>query len=219
MAFVKKTWQDEPDLIGVLRGETVPSSNTPLDAAGLSELEDRIEAALNAAQVPIGGIIPVALATAPTGYLLCTGQPVTSAHSALRDLLLADASPFGNNGTDPLTPDLRGRAPVGRDGGAGRITANNDLGDAAGAQTHSLTTAQLASHGHGAGSFLAQGAASSTDTTAVGGSAGRLVNLVTRPASVEQDFPIVGTSGLSGSGQAHNNLQPYQIVNYAVRAE
>lgn len=44
MAFTPKQWEDEPDPLGVLRGEVAPTSTTPLDAAALRDLEQRLAA-------------------------------------------------------------------------------------------------------------------------------------------------------------------------------
>lgn len=100
---------------------------------------------------PVGMVSDFAGSTAPAGWLLCFGQVLNiSAYPELGGLL---GSTYGGNGTTTFgVPDCRGRATYGQDnmGGstAGRITAvlNFDgtvLGGVGGAQSQTLTTAQL----------------------------------------------------------------------------
>ncbi len=116
----------------------------------------------------------------PAGCVFVYGQPCTSAYPQLRALLIANGSIFGNNGTDPLFPDMRGLVVAGKDnmGGAaaGRLTNGLTLGAVIGAQsvtldatmmpahTHSGTTASAGSHNH-TGASGAAGTHSHTGTT------------------------------------------------------
>ena len=109
----------------------------------------------------------------PDGWLYCNGDEIseTSAnggdhynldgkgndYQALFNLLDA-SSDWGNTGSASWgtnkvkVPDFRSRAPVGiHTGAANSITAGltaRALGDTAGTETHTLTTAELASHSH-----------------------------------------------------------------------
>lgn len=145
--------------------------------------------------------------TAPEGYLLADGSDVSQTTYA--DLYAVIGTTFGAPGGGNFTlPDFRGRVPLGKDnmGGvsADRVTASeaDTLGDGSGAETHTLTEAELASHDH-TGVLLA-------DTpdiavwTAVGGapngsSAGN------------------NSTANAGSGNSHNNVQPYQTINYIIK--
>lgn len=67
-----------------------------------------------------GIVLPYALPTAPTGWLLCNGQalaPGTADH--LRAQLIAAGNPYGVSGSDPKLPDLRGEFLRGLDNGRG----------------------------------------------------------------------------------------------------
>jgi microcystin-dependent protein len=87
----------------------------------------------------IGCIFATGRSTAPAGFLLCDGAAVLRADYA--DLFTAVGTAYGaGNGTTTFNvPDLRGRAPVGVDGTAGRLTANDARGNAGGAQDRTLT--------------------------------------------------------------------------------
>jgi microcystin-dependent protein len=101
--------------------------------------------------VPAGVISQFAGATAPTGYLLCTGQEIAiSDHSKLYSVLgttygsLTNGS-GGAGSTHFRIPNLKGRVPVGIDTSQTEFDA---LGETAGAKTVTLTTANMAAHTH-----------------------------------------------------------------------
>jgi microcystin-dependent protein len=153
-----------------------------------------------------GGISATARSTAPPGYLLCDGA-VVSRSGANADLFAAIGTAYGagDGSTTFGLPDLRGRVPVGVDGAAGRLAANDALGQSAGAETHTLTTPQIPSHSHppaGGTHFRQRSAPGLMAELGAGGA---------------QDIFVSTTTGLTGGGQAHNNLQPYQVVNWLIK--
>lgn len=83
--------------------------------------------------------------------------------------------------------------------GAGRVlvgydasqTEFNTLAKTGGAKTHTLTTNEMPSHKHSIGFIALSDTGGSSGVRAVQG---------------------VGETGLTGGGQAHNNLQPYIVV-------
>ncbi|MFT4036371.1 MAG: tail fiber protein [Patulibacter sp.] len=153
--------------------------------------------------VPAGTTVamPSAIASIPAGWVLCGGQAV-SRTGVYVDLFARIGTTFGtgDGSTTFVLPDLRGRTPVGDDYAAGRVTSNNVIGYSGGAETHTLTTAQMPSHTH----TIPGG---STMTFAEGGSGepqGLLLN-------------TTSTTTATGGGAAHNNMPPYQIVQWIVK--
>ena len=146
---------------------------------------------------PAGVVLPFAGSTAPTGWLLCFGQAVSRTTYAALFTALGTSYGAGDGSTTFALPDLRGRIPGGKDnmGGsaASRLTTAGSgvdgatLGAAGGAQTHTLTNAQLP-----------------TSVIGTGGST------IARGATVS-DLQTVG------SGQAHNNTQPTIVLNYIIK--
>ena len=171
-------------------------------------LDQRINELRNAL-MPTGTVLATGRSAAPDGFLLCDGSAVS--RTTYADLFAAISTTYGtgDGSTTFNLPDLRGRVPVGVDGAAGRIAANDALGNTAGAETHALSTAELPAHTHGAGSYVVS--VSNPVNTTTGGGAHRYSNAGGSSVSV------TGTSGSTGSDTAHNNLQPYQIVNYMVK--
>lgn len=110
--------------------------------------------------IPLAGGIPYFGTVPPnSAFAFPFGQALSrTVYAPLFGLLGTTYGP-GDGSTTFNLPDLRGRSLFGKDdmGGsaANRITAGgsgisgNQLGAAGGAETHALTTAQLASHNHG----------------------------------------------------------------------
>lgn len=149
------------DVLTVVRGQ----DNTAATAFLAGErVELRLtNSALAEMILPPGtGPLPWSLPTEPAGWIFCDGRVLLSStdYGALRAAYIAAGFPFGQDGLgNPYIPDMRGRVPAGLDnmGGvsANRITAGGSgiagttLGAAGGAETHTLTSAQMPVHGHG----------------------------------------------------------------------
>lgn len=167
----------------------------------------------NMGGVPTGTVFDYALSTAPTGYVMCYGQALLASDTAaanLRAALIAAGNPYGVSGSDPLVPDCRGRVIAGKDnmGGsaASRLTSGGGgvdgatLGANGGAETHTLTAAQIPAHTHPA-----------SDTGGATGSAsgGGKAFVGTNSAA--------STGPNTGGGNAHNNTQPTLILNKIIK--
>lgn len=159
----------------------------------------------------VGQIIAVGFNFAPVGWALCQGQllPI-SENEALYTLI---GTTFGGDGQSTFgLPDLRGRAALGMGQGPG--LAQYAMGQAAGAESTTLTGAQIGSHTHGL-------SAAATATTSTPSSS---VVLGTPAPST----PIYATGGLAatltpgavsataGGGLPHENRQPSLAINYII---
>jgi microcystin-dependent protein len=95
--------------------------------------------------VPAGTIFETLRDTPPAGWLFMDGQTLANAQSVYPALWAALPATF-KSGTSIILPDLRGRVTLHAGTGAG--LTNRVLGATGGAETHTLTTAQLPSHSH-----------------------------------------------------------------------
>lgn len=170
--------------------------------------------------IPAGVYVPYGGATAPSGWLLCYGQAVS--RTTFSDLFTAISTAYGvgDGATTFNLPDLRGRVPLGKDnmGGASanRVTATqaDNIGQGSGAESHALSIAETASHRHQIkgkensgdnnmnGATFCQGG---TDDDVYNG--GGATNKTMADAVME----------LTGSGNAHTSMQPYQTGNYIIK--
>lgn len=164
--------------------------------------------------VPSGSVTAYAGSSAPSGWLLCYGQAISRTTYATLFAAIGTAYGTGDGSTTFNIPDLRGRAPFGKDdmGGtaANRLTAagagitGTTLGASGGAETVTLTVAQLAAHSHSASTnALAMGSA--------GSGAPSMQNQDTSPATASVSI------GSTGSDSAHQNTPPALVLNYIIK--
>lgn len=188
------------------------------------------------ASAPAGSLQMYAGATAPFGYLLCNGAAVSrTTYAAL--FAVIGATYGGGDGLNTFNlPDLRGRGPIGVGTGAG-LTARA-LGGTGGAETvtldgtmipghtHTGTTDSNGSHAHTSNATGGQGnyglaIADGTNTvTSTDSSAGGL-NVWTVPAALSINangaHTHTFTTGSTGGGSAHANMQPWLAVNFIIK--
>lgn len=135
--------------------EIVTSTTRPLDpyeGQGIYETDTKSQryyyggAGWNSSP-PIGTLLPYLGPTAPDGYLLANGAPVSrTGVTAALFAVIGTTYGVGDGLTTFNLPNLNGRVPVGRDAGQ---TEFDVLGDIGGTKTVTLTQAQLAQHSHG----------------------------------------------------------------------
>ena len=158
-------------------------------------------------RTPVGAMLIWLTDTAPNGWLLCYGQEISRSTYARLFALIGTTFGIGDGSTTFDLPDLRGRLPLGQDdmGGvsANRVTnAQADtIGGSAGAENHTLLTAEMPAHTHTVPDWVGGGA----------DGAGRSL-----ASQIDRDVNIVNT-GSKGGGGAHNNVQPYLTTNYIIK--
>ena len=154
----------------------------------------------------LGEIRTVSFNFAPIGWALCDGQLLSIAqNTALFNLL---GTTYGGDGkTTFALPNLQGRVPVHQ--GTGTGLSPRLLGESAGAESIKLTIAQIPKHNHSlhATSNQHTSAIPAGHVLARGGAYGNA------PSNTELNQAAVGSVGGS---EAHNNLQPFLVVNFII---
>jgi microcystin-dependent protein len=142
---------------------------------------------------------------APKGWALCNGQflPINQ-NQALFSLL---GTTYGGNGqTTFALPDLRGRVPI-------HVGSGHTLGEAGGAQAHTLSMAQLPAHTHAFRASNAVGTAASPSDTVVLAKAP--ANTYAAPSQLVAMAALAGAA-LTGGSQAHLNMQPFLTLSFCI---
>ena len=195
--------------------------------------------AVSAQQIPAGTVADFAGTTAPLGWLLMHGQCVSRTTYATLFAVLGTTYDNSCSGTEFGIPDARGRVVAGQDdmGGmsANRLTnqtggLNGDtLGATGGAETHTLSVAELAAHSHASGTLDVGGSLGNPPnefqdgTTTIdenpGGPDTSNVHLGNSAAAAPSitDLTVTGSTASTGSGSAHNNVQPTLILNKIIK--
>ena len=220
--------------LNLLDGDTsVGSSITVADADGVVVNDGGTMKSVPASDfrtyiMPAGSVIPYAGTSAPTGFLLCDGSAVSRSTYAALFAVIGTTYGSGDGSSTFALPDLRGRIVAGKDdmGGSAASKLTNQsggvdgdaLGAKGGSETQALTEANLPAHTH---TF------SDTDSHTVSiprpfisGAANNSVNVDgsgVRSDSGTITVSISGTTSSTGSGSAHNNVQPTIILNYIIR--
>lgn len=167
----------------------------------------------------LGQIMPFAGAVIPRGWAPCNGALLAiQTNQALFSLI---GTYYGGDGVRTFgLPDLRGRAILGSTGNGGQYP----VGMTSGSMSVTLTEPQLPSHNH-----LIQAVATSGS-----GRGAPPANNIFGTNTLPTDNPkkIFGTAGSAdtplasgtnlvneGSGQAHNNMQPYLAISYLIATQ
>ncbi len=149
---------------------------------------------------------------APRGWAFCNGQllPV-SQNTALFSLI---GTTYGGDGrTTTALPNMEGRAPM--HPGRGPGLTSRRLGEKTGAETVTLSEAQMPQHNHGfvadgsSGGPLGGGANASTPVNKYLGASVKYQNNTGSPVNM-------AALSSSGGSQAHNNMQPYLAMNFII---
>lgn len=168
------------------------------------------QTASGGSSLPSGMLAPYAGSSAPSGWLLCDGSAVSRTTYSALFTAISTTYGVGDGSTTFNLPDLRGRAVRGLDnmGGtaANRITSGGSgitgttLGASGGAETVTLTTAQMPAHTH--------------TVTGWSGSAGSTNHI---PEQVTNISGSAYATSSSGTGGAHNNTGPTIMLNYIIK--
>lgn len=218
MAYSKQTWTDGA------------AGATPLSAARLNNMEAGIEGAHSLVAALVPGIVSAyAGATSPAGWLLCNGAAVSRTTYASLFAAIGTAYGTGDGSTTFNLPDMRGRVPVGLDTAQVEFDV---LGEAGGAKTHRLTEAESGLRDHAHVLPMGQGASvgSTSDVPARSAATGTAVDPAFRTGRIADSSIQANQSGTYNSAaltgatattqavSAHNNLQPYRVLNYIIKS-
>ena len=192
--------------------------------------------------IPAGAMMAWASDVIPANWLLCDGTAVSRSTYASLFAIIGTQYGSGDGTTTFNLPNLKGRTIVGKDGSQ---TEFDVLGETGGAKTHTLTTAEMPSHTHiqdshnhtqnahghsindpGHMHYMDQGPYTGGGNYTPPGSDNRYQgNAPTRSSTTgisinnatATNQATTATNQSTGGGGAHNNLQPYIVLNYIIK--
>jgi len=154
-------------------------------------------------RVPVGTIQMWPTSSPPTGWLICNGSSFSS--STYPDL----ANVLGGT----TLPNFSGRFPLGVGNSGTSGSTNHNIGSNGGEEKHALSISEMPNHSHGAGSlstsepYLSQEGSGNQDKRDGGGT------------KLFEYTAITGNTASVGGGQAHNNMPPFYVIHFIIKAE
>ncbi len=149
---------------------------------------------------------------APRGWAFCDGQLIAiSQNTALFSIL---GTTYGGDGrTTFALPDLRGRVSI--HPGRGPGLSSYSLGERGGQETVTLSSAQMPPHNHQIHAANAGGDDTDPTQAKAFATAGNDLYIDSAQGTTMPNEIISS----NGGGQPHNNVQPFECVNYIIALE
>lgn len=160
---------------------------------------------------PIGVVLPFTGGNIPDKWLLCDGSPISRTDYADLYDVIGVTYGIGDGATTFNIPNLSGKIPVGYEISDSDF---NTLGATGGAKTHTLTINEMPEHQHYGLTYTGD---SSKPISMNQGGVSTGYHLTFQLNSVSGATDIV--TNARGGNQPHNNLQPYIVLKYIIKAQ
>ena len=178
-----------------------------INDTNLNQMQLNIENAINAQvsgdTLPVGCIVPFTSDTVPENWLVCDGSAISRTTYDLLFSIIGTTYGVGDGSTTFNLPNLKGKVAVGKDS---TQTEFDTLGETGGEKTHTQTLTEMPTHNHGISGVAYALSGSGNQEFGSGGA---------QSLDIKSVLSITNT----GDGQPMNNLQPYIVTNYIIKAQ
>lgn len=195
-AKVLDTISDNATMLVEQNGEIRRYNVTSLTEDFVSQVDNKPKA---------GFIYPLATPVVPEGFLLCDGAEYNRTEYSELFAAIGTIYGSGDGSTTFNVPNLATRVPVGKGSGYA-------LGATGGESEHTLTLNEMPTHDHGSDSKNMMGDIG----LQVSGDEGGGVGFGVEWAYLSPRTDLYIHVEPNGGSQAHNNMQPYTVVNYII---
>ena len=184
------------------------ASQPAINDTNLNKMQDLIHqdvtGAVSGDTLPIGAIVPFGSDTIPENWLLCNGQAISRTEYV--DLFNNIGTTFGigDGFTTFNLPNLSGKVTVGKNESDSDFS---ELGKTGGEKEHTLTVDEIPSNKHSLHTNI-NATGFGTNNSLVRGIGGT-------NEWKDNEYYIESTGG----DKAHNNLQPYIVSNFIIKAK
>ena len=165
--------------------------------------------------LPIGAMLPYGNITPPENWLICDGSEVSRTTYAELFNVIGTSYGSGDGTTTFNLPDKRGRVSVGSDSADGDF---NIIGKHGGEKTHTLVHSEMPNFKFATAHIgYSDSIWSATNGTHTQGSGRGLTNLQDEASRANVNGGAYHEFSF-GDSQAHNNLQPYEVDCWIIKA-
>ena len=168
----------------------------------------------------ITGVVQLyAGSTAPNGWLICNGQTVSRTAYAALFAVIGTTYGAGDGSTTFNIPNLVNKT----------VRGSNSLGKTGGADTVTLSTANMPAHNHGVGTlatnntgahthdFIAGRAQGGNKSLPVSNTGFNTTNTYSTESAGAHTHTISGSTASTGSGSAVTITNPYVMLHYIIK--
>src|SRR5262245_40224692 len=147
---------------------------------------------------------------APNGWMFCEGQTLPISENEVLFQLIGTT--YGGDGESTFNlPNLASRVPIHM--GTGPDGTTYQLGEMAGTEQVTLTTAQIPAHSHPLTGSASAGNSVNPQNNVVAQTDGTTSLYIADPPGVAMN---TGAIGSAGGSQPHENCQPFLCINFII---
>lgn len=188
-----------------------------LNDINLNKLQENVEDAITELHsqgiatgdtLPLGAVIEWYSDTIPENWLLCNGQAISRTNYPELFNVIGTKYGVGNNSTTFNLPNLKGKVAVGKNTSE---TEFNTIGKTGGEKTHTLTIEEMPKHNH---NYFDNNL--NKFSVIAGMRQGGSYDINQGSGGKTYDYFYVD---YAGNSQPHNNLQPYIVCNFIIKAK